>query len=408
MMAWAAQAIGGPGEHMREGDGKLKLTQVKLAGFKAAYAPPPVDLGMFNVLIGRNGSGKSTLIEALQWVDTGIRQGIREACDPFNGIANLLHKRTDSPWPSFDIALQYSSEDPLKCYLVRVGNHEGLPEMEGEVVETRIPPARVDFEKSDRLLQLPERPTLNHGQQTLGTTEGETTQPARPESRLADSLSSLGNYWRHAVFLKMLPNALSAGARLDRKSWEPILDESGRLLPALLAEVLRDPYRKAELVRQLQTILPWTRDLEVSKPPSRDVAASYSFHEHVGDASEGSTVLIPAWMVSEGTRRLTAILALLLRDPAPSLLCIEEIENGLDPWTVRFVLRELQSAADRGIQVIATTHSPWVLDDVPLESILQVRRTQGDIVYQRFADRPEVKSYAPSVPAGTRYVNEAE
>jgi predicted ATPase len=110
-------------------------------------------------------------------------------------------------------------------------------------------------------------------------------------------------------------------------------------------------------------------------------------------------------MLSEGTRRLTAILALLVHEPAPSLLCIEEIENGLDPWTVRFVLRHLQSAADRGTQVILTTHSPWVLDDVPIDSILQVRRVQGDTRYEHFSSRPEIEAFDPSVPAGTRYVN---
>lgn len=117
---------------------------------------------------------------------------------------------------------------------------------------------------------------------------------------------------------------------------------------------------------------------------------------------------IPAWMLSEGTRRITAILALLARDPAPSLLCIEEIENGLDPWTVRAILRHLQSAADRGTQVILTTHSPWVLDDVPIDSILQVRRIEGDTRYEHFASRPEIRAFDPSVPAGTRYIHAEE
>jgi predicted ATPase len=69
------------------------------------------------------------------------------------------------------------------------------------------------------------------------------------------------------------------------------------------------------------------------------------------------------------------------------------------------VLRHLQSAADRGTQVILTTHSPWVLDDVPIHSILQVRRIEGDTRYEHFASRPEIAAFAPSVPAGTRYVN---
>lgn len=112
---------------------------------------------------------------------------------------------------------------------------------------------------------------------------------------------------------------------------------------------------------------------------------------------------VPAWMLSEGTRRITAI---LVHDPPPSLLCIEEIENGLDPWTILFVLRALQDAVVRGVQVIVTTHSPWLLDHIELGAIIHVRREQGATVYQRFADREAVQRYADDIPPGTRFVNE--
>lgn len=376
---------------MREGDGRPRLTQLELKGFKLACSPKPVKLGMFNLLIGRNGSGKSTLLEALQWVDTGARLGIREACDPYNGIRNLLNKRERRD--VFAIKLTYEDQQSETEHLVQVSDDDELPQLDVE----RLVLTGVKWQSnamSDRLL---EGVRL---ERAVAASEGRDARV-----KLADRIL---NFWRDAVFLKMIPSALSVGARLDRKSSDPILDESGRLLPALLAEVLRDPERKSELLGQLRDILPWTRDLEVPQPVSREIPASYLTHELVGGVEQTAVVPIPAWMLSEGTRRLTAILALLLRDPAPSLVCIEELENGLDPWTVRAVLRALQSAADRGIQVIATTHSPWVLDDVPLDCILQVRRVAGDIAYERFVNRPEVQAYDASIPAGTRYVNEAE
>jgi predicted ATPase len=89
-------------------------------------------------------------------------------------------------------------------------------------------------------------------------------------------------------------------------------------------------------------------------------------------------------------------------------LCIEEIENGLDPWTIQRMLQYIQSAADERAQVILSTHSPWLLDHVPLESIIQVRRIGGDTKYEQFSEREEVRQYQSGIPAGTRYVNEAE
>ena len=52
--------------------------------------------------------------------------------------------------------------------------------------------------------------------------------------------------------------------------------------------------------------------------------------------------------------------------PRPSVLIVEEIENGLDPWTLEFVFQALRDASTEadGTQVIVTTHSPFLLDHV--------------------------------------------
>lgn len=107
-----------------------------------------------------------------------------------------------------------------------------------------------------------------------------------------------------------------------------------------------------------------------------------------------------------GTARFTEIRA-ALSQLSCSLLGIEELERGLDPWTVCEALAELRSAASRGVQIVVTTYSPWVLDQVPLNCIVQARRVEGSIRYERFCERPEVQAYASPVPPGTRYVNEA-
>jgi predicted ATPase len=187
------------------------------------------------------------------------------------------------------------------------------------------------------------------------------------------------------------------------------LDEEGQNLPALLNDLT--PEQKRELVLNIREILPGIRDVEVLNTEfARDARVHYSLLERMPyrGRSGRHQFAIPAWMLSEGTRRITAILALLVHEPAPSLLCIEEIENGLDPQTVIRILRHLQSAADRGTQVVLTTHSPWLLDHVPMESILRVRRVDGDTNYEQFSSLAAIKAYDPSVPAGTRYVNEVD
>ncbi|HEX6898867.1 MAG TPA: ATP-binding protein [Thermoanaerobaculia bacterium] len=387
-----------------------RLSTVQLEKFKAAFKPRPVELDRFNVVIGRNGSGKSTLLEALQWLDTTIRRDAREASDRYFGVRDLINLRSQSGQPFFEIGLTWSPEEtsaPEVRYRVRVEDRDGAPFITSEdlsmvregrpsqkILETRGPGERflhengvgIDIREPDRL--------------ALGLLS------AARLANLDPKLSFLESFWARSVFLRLSPNRLAYGSLATRKSFEPLLDEEGQTLPALLNELSLE--QKENLVEALQEILPGIRGVEVSRAElGRDIRINYSLQERMPYRGRKghSQFSIPSWMLSEGTRRVTAILALLARDPAPSLLCIEEIENGLDPWTVRIILRHLQSAADRGTQVILTTHSPWVLDDVPLESILQVRRIEGDTQYERFASRPEVQAFQPSVPAGTRYVN---
>lgn len=393
-----------------EGSEGRWLAEVQIERFKAAFKPDPIRLSPFNVVIGRNGSGKSTLLESLQWIDAAIRRDAREACDRYFGIQDLINLRSQASAPYFELTLTWSSEEPdapSVRYRVRVEDDGGAPSVAEEelltvrgggrpldwYLETERTGERVLVTKAARIpFRDPDRLALGQ----LGAVLG----------RHASDLAFLESFWARAVFLRLSPNRLAQGSLATRKSFEPLLDEEGQTLPALLNELTPD--QRAELVQALLEVLPGIRGVEVSRADlGRDTQVNYSLLERMPyrGRTGRSQFPIPSWMLSEGTRRLTAILALLVREPAPSLLCIEEIENGLDPWTVRTVLRHLQSAADRGTQVILTTHSPWVLDDVPIDSILQVRRTEGDTRYEHFASRPEIAAFAPSVPAGTRYVN---
>lgn len=399
------------GQDQPAGDEVRWLSEVQIQRFKAAFKPNPIPLNPFNVVIGRNGSGKSTLLEALQWIDATIRRDAREACDRYFGIQDLINLRSQAKRPYFQLMLTWSGQEltaPSVRYRVRVEDAGGVPLIAEEELLTLRGGSRpraqyLETEKSgDRVLITGEAagiPFRDPDRLALG-------QLGAVLGRHAPPLAFLESFWARAVFLRLSPNRLAKGSLGTRKSFEPLLDEEGQTLPALLNELTPD--QQSELVETLQEILPGIRGVKVSRAElGRDTQVNYSLLERM--PYQGRTgrfqFPIPSWMLSEGTRRITAVLALLVREPAPSLLCIEEIENGLDPWTVRTVLRHLQSAADRGTQVILTTHSPWVLDDVPIDSILQVRRIEGDTRYEHFASRPEIETFDPSVPAGTRYVN---
>ena len=395
----------------------LRLTHVLLQRFKAAFKPPEVQLRPFTVVIGRNGSGKSTLVEALQWIDTTMRYDARKATvDRYSKLPDLINYRSQTHPLYFVVRLVWAPSDAGEAqvqYQVKAAAAaDGVnPEIAEEHLSISTPPevreviatregVRVLLFRNGEARETfaePERLALARGAASAGN-------PLDPVSRY---FAAVRTFWENAVFLRLSPNRLALGSPARRKSFDPLLDEEGQNLPALLNELTAD--QTGDLIAAFQRIMPDIQGVEVSRP-TQDLGGRvhYSLKEKMPYQGRSGRKLIPipAWMLSEGTRRITAILALLYHDPLPTFLCIEEIENGLDPWTVLAVLNELRSAADKGVQIVLTTHSPWLLDHVEVGDILHVQRKEGDTAYMRFADRQEVKQYAQRVPPGAIYVNE--
>jgi predicted ATPase len=378
------------------------LRSVELRRFKAAYATGAIDLQPFTVLIGRNGSGKSTLLEALQWIDTALRSNTYVACERYAPIADIINLRAETR-QSFRLRLTWWDQPDAEpwTYTLKVGTPDGISATveNEELMRGRTSAARYAIRTT--------------GQQRQYHSEGTWLPVSAPEKLALGELPRhkeqgfLHDFWQRAVFLRLSPKRLTEGSRPVRLSSDPLLDEEGLLLPALLKELSAD--QREDLTALLTNVLTDIRGIDLKEQETgRETRINFALRELMPYRGRGgrSEFSVPAWMLSEGTRRITAIFALLVHDPPPSLLCIEEIENGLDPWTILFVLRALQDAVARGVQVIVTTHSPWLLDHVELTSIIHVRREQGATVYERFADRAAVQSYAADIPPGTRFVNE--
>ena len=101
---------------------------------------------------------------------------------------------------------------------------------------------------------------------------------------------------------------------------------------------------------------------------------------------------------SAGVRALILYLTLAYRPDAPDVVLIEEPENGLHPKRLGEVMKLLRlltepKADGRRTQVILTTHSPYLLDHVSLE-------TDQVLVFRRHGDG--TRSAAPVDAAGLK------
>jgi predicted ATPase len=97
--------------------------------------------------------------------------------------------------------------------------------------------------------------------------------------------------------------------------------------------------------------------------------------------------------MSDGELAFLALVSLILTpdELSPSLLCIEEPENHLHPHMLEILVELLnqQQLYPRAPQIIATTHSPVLVDKLTIDDLIVTERTNGAT---RFS-RPSSKRY---------------
>ncbi|MDQ2731454.1 MAG: AAA family ATPase, partial [Armatimonadota bacterium] len=88
-------------------------------------------------------------------------------------------------------------------------------------------------------------------------------------------------------------------------------------------------------------------------------------------------VAIPARVVSEGTLRILGLLALQGAKESPGLLGFEEPENGVHPRRIEMIANNLKTRAVGPTQIIATTHSPVLLNLIPTKHLFVCQKRGG-------------------------------
>jgi len=116
----------------------------------------------------------------------------------------------------------------------------------------------------------------------------------------------------------------------------------------------------------------------------------------------GSDEVVSADGLAQGTLYLMAILALAFDTSPPAIVCIEEIDRGIHPRLLREIrdlLYRLSYPASTGetrapVQVITTTHSPYLLDlfrDHPEEVVITEKHGRT-AHFTRLSDRADLSS----------------
>jgi len=116
-------------------------------------------------------------------------------------------------------------------------------------------------------------------------------------------------------------------------------------------------------------------------------ALTESGKTHLKFSERGLKLNINPWMMSQGTLRILAHLAVLNTPTPPSLMTFEEPENFVHPRLAELVANSMKQASKR-FQMILSTHSTHIVDAMAPEDLIVVEKRDGATVATRPTDNP--------------------
>lgn len=321
------------------------LSKLRVQHYKSLF-DTEVSLEPLTVFIGPNGSGKSNICEALAVLSNFLQRL----------IATTLGMEVI---PFFSEALKSVSK-----------NQQGIESKfwHGKLdyllfeVSTLRPTESTHKEEIKSILDL--SVYLDYPQRIVDIRNLESSAKNQYTSVLREFLvsnkysdSPLANALRKVSIYDFAPVELSSiASSIDSMS------RTGQGIAYSLVDILHTNRKSFdELEERLTRLVPNIQRISLPRGENQtfllELIDKYSEHH------------IPASDISDGTLRILAFLTALYQENTPSIICFEELENGVHPWLLHKMMELLKIVSTEGItgkpvQVLITTHSPVLLNYV--------------------------------------------
>lgn len=360
---------------------RAHLEQVELTNLRSFRKATVGELGPLTVFAGPNEAGKSNLLRALKFAAGVATNGLEALRDETERL------RRAETGAELDIRLTLKeSESERRWYYEVSSTADGI-------FEETLHEADGSEQPKPRLLSFP-------GAVELWDDKRETLDlvTARGESAL-HSLQDLGRF-RSLIELRGTLSRWSFFHFEVSPLRSPLPRRDGRLAPdgsnlpaALLSLGERNPEAWKEVAKAFHSLLPETEELQ----PQRSLAgnALLSLRER------GLTNPLRHVDFSDGMLRILALLTLAFDPHPPPLVVIEEPENGLYPRLIEALVEVLRQLSKK-TQVIVTTHSVTLLNQLIPEEVVFVYRDDHASKLQRADSREDIKAFFPRMGLGTQ------
>ncbi len=302
----------------------MALKSIRIENFKSIGEIEIVNPQPFSVLVGANAAGKSNIFAALQFLHHLTSSTMSTVLSGFGGGATLSH--FNLPFNE-NIVIYFNLSDRSVGVRMKV---------EGNGKEFRSG-------SSSNLLH------------------GDTSN---------DDLINERDYSLHLVnFTRLFVGQSSIVFQSVNDESKLAADASN--LEKVLKRLLNDPVVKDEFIEMLELFIPGLERVDV-------VSSEFSSNLDLLVYEKALKRPIDKELISDGTYNIIAILTALYQSKTPQFLCIEEPENGLNPYVCKHLVALCKDLCEeRGHYIWLNTHSQSIVSQLKPEEIILVDKIDG-------------------------------
>lgn len=367
------------------------ITRLHVRNFKS-LRDVDISLGPLNVLVGPNMSGKSNILDAVLFLNQVFfpeagAQGVSFALAQRGGVNEVLWKGGNEKLITFDLECT-DDTDPLTGYKYSL-----------ELIAGAGGFATVQKESLTLLRSGTESPLLRQEQSSVQFLNADGKSLGNIGQGGVSSMQHAFPTWDGYKFLEwaklwryyhLFPLAMKKASPM---ALGQVLAINGDNLSAWLMWLqTHSPEAFGRLNEVLRDLFPDVIQIKNIPTPDGNV--------HLSVDEKGLRRPTFVWQASDGFLVLTALLSLIYVPPELSgtVFFIEEPENHLHPKLLetlvallRQVRQEVVSAKRPLAQILLTTQSPFLVDQVSLEELIWVEKRNAETKAFRPADKKNLR-----------------
>lgn len=326
----------------------MEIKNLKISNYKSIKQIELENINPFSVFVGPNAAGKSNVFEALEFLNiSNTTSNAFSALRLFGKAEDIFNKNLNS---------DYTID--LNCTLSE--NNFPSVSISADSIEN-------DFSVNKSSQDI--KSAIFHDKD--GHFKNQFTQTELNNNERAD-LAQFYNFTR--LFI--------GNSKIKRNNYidDLRLNADASNLELVLKRLLKTENIREELLEELQLLIPGFENIEIR---SDEISGTDTLLVY----EKGTTKPFGKNLLSDGTYNIIALLVAIYQSEEPQFLCIEEPENGLNPFVAKEFVRIFRNVCkEKGHFIWINTHSQSILSELRKEEVIIVDKINGGTIAKQIRD----------------------